>query len=92
MRCAWRWKVGGTMASGQRASVSVTWISDGDTSWPIDNGETAWSLRYQHKMYDAAALADAYASLLHPERTMQDAINMLRRARRAQLAALGEDQ
>lgn len=68
--------------------MGVTWIFDGSVAWPIDDGETARSLRYHHKMYDAAALADAYANLLDPDRTMQDAINMLRCARRARLAAL----
>lgn len=68
---------------GERGPVGVTWVRTEDSSWPIDDGTTAWSLRYQDRRYDAAALIDAYASLLDPHRTTQDAIHMLRRARLA---------
>mgnify|MGYP001408441223 CR=1 FL=1 len=58
------------------------------TTWPIP-GDTEWHLRYgPHPNMHAASIAAAYAFLVDPSRSQKDAIESLKRARKA----VGDDR
>lgn len=71
----------------------IHYIHVDETVWPVDvsnelEDSAQWTLRYgahvhitDHR-YSIASVLAAYASLLDPDRTTEDAIAMLRRVRK----------
>jgi hypothetical protein len=72
--------------------MSDHYVQVDGTSWPVNLEDVAWALRYANpdvaEQRVAASAVDAYRHLTNPGISQADAVEALKRARRAQVEAL----